>query len=316
MSRYLAKRLMFLVPTLVGVSVFSFALIHLIPGDLVTILLGITASQNEVNRRAIIAALHLDQSLPIQYLLWARGVLTGDFGKSLVTGLSVKTELLRSFPVTLELTVMSMMIALLLGLPMGIISATRTGRAVDLLTRTGSLLFISAPAFFVGTVIIVVGARYAPWLPTLGYVPFSENPMRSLLTMLPAALSLGAAISAILLRFTRSSVLEVLDQEYVRTARAKGVWERRVIYGHALRNAIIPVLAMAGAQFVYLIGGAVVIEDVFALPGVGRLVVNAINQRDYTMIQGAILVLTAAAVLINLLLDMAYHAIDPRIVYG
>jgi len=316
MAPYIVKRVVLLVPTLAGITVLTFALIHFIPGDLVTILLGVTASQNEINRRAIIEALHLDQPLAVQYLLWVRGVLGGDFGRSLVTGLSVKAELLRSFPVTLELTLLTMVIALLLGVPMGILSATRMGGVVDLLTRTGSLLFISAPAFFIGTVLIVVGARYAPWYPVLQYVPFSQGPTRSLLSILPAALALGAAVSAILLRFTRSSLLEVMGQEYIRTARAKGVSERRVIYRHALKNALIPVLAAAGIQFVYLIGGAVVIEEVFALPGVGRLVVNAIHQRDYTMIQGAVLVLTVAAVIINLLLDLAYHLIDPRIIYG
>jgi peptide/nickel transport system permease protein len=179
-----------------------------------------------------------------------------------------------------------------------------------------SLLFISAPAFFIGTVVIIAGARYAPWLPTLGHVPFTESPARSLGAMLPAAASLGLAISAIIARFTRSSMLEVLGQDFVRTARAKGVADRVVVYKHALRNALIPVVAMAGTQFVYLIGGAVIIEEVFALPGMGRLVVNAIYQRDYTMIQGAVLLLTSAAVLVNLTLDLLYHLIDRRILYA
>jgi peptide/nickel transport system permease protein len=165
-------------------------------------------------------------------------------------------------------------------------------------------------------VVIIAGARYAPWLPTLGHVPFTESPARSLLGMLPAAASLGLAISAIIARFTRSSMLEVLGQDFVRTARAKGVADRVVVYKHTLRNALIPVVAMAGTQFVYLIGGAVIIEEVFALPGMGRLVVNAIYQRDYTMIQGAVLLLTSAAVLVNLGVDLLYHVIDRRILYA
>jgi peptide/nickel transport system permease protein len=218
--------------------------------------------------------------------------------------------------VTLQLALMAMAIALAVGIPLGILAATRAGRALDASTRVFSLLFISAPAFFIGTVVIIAGARYAPWLPTLGHVPFTESPAQSLLTMLPAAASLGLAISAIIARFTRSSMLEVLEQDFVRTARAKGVADRVVVYKHTLRNALIPVVAMAGTQFVYLIGGAVIIEEVFALPGMGRLVVNAIYQRDYTMIQGAVLLLTSAAVLVNLAVDLLYRLIDRRILYA
>jgi peptide/nickel transport system permease protein len=252
----------------------------------------------------------------MQYLLWLGDVLRGDLGHSLVSGFSVRDELARSYPVTLQLALMAMTIALAVGIPLGILAATRAGRALDASTRVFSLLFISAPAFFIGTVVIIAGARYAPWLPTLGHVPFTESPVRSLLTMLPAAASLGLAISAIIARFTRSSMLEVLDQDFVRTARAKGVADAVVVYKHTLRNALIPVVAMAGTQFVYLIGGAVIIEEVFALPGMGRLVVNAIYQRDYTMIQGAVLLLTSAAVLVNLAVDLLYHVIDRRILYA
>ena len=308
--------MLLLIPTLVGVSVIAFLLMHLIPGDLVTILLGITASQNEQTRQALIHALHLDRPLVVQYVLWVGDVLRGNLGHSLVTGLSVGDELRRSYPVTLQLALMAMGIALTVGIPLGVLAATRAGRALDGATRVFSLLFISAPAFFIGTVIIIAGARYAPWLPTIGHVPFSESPIRSLIAMLPASASLGLAISAIVARFTRSSMLEVLGQDYVRTARAKGVGDGRVVYKHALRNALIPVVAMAGAQFLYLIGGAVIIEEVFALPGLGRLVVNAIYGRDYTTIQGAVLVLTSAAVVVNLGLDLLYRAIDRRIVYA
>src|SRR5262245_60238453 len=249
MTAYIGKRLLLLVPTLFGVSAVTFLLIHLIPGDLVTILLGITASQNEQTRHALIQALHLDRPLLVQYVLWLREILQGDLGHSLVTGLSVRDELARSYPVTLQLALMAMSIALGVGIPLGVLAATRAGRALDASTRLFSLLFISAPAFFIGTVVIIAGARYAPWLPTLGHVPFTENAVRSLLTMLPAAASLGVAISAIVARFTRSSMLDVLGQDFVRTARAKGVADRAVVFKHALRNALIPVVAMAGTQF-------------------------------------------------------------------
>lgn len=316
MQAYLAKRLALLIPTLIGISVVSFLVIHLIPGDLVTVLLGITASQNEQNRQALIAALHLDRPLAVQYLQWMAGILRGDLGRSLIHGGSVAAEIGRSFPVTVQLSVMSMAIAIGIGVPLGVLSVMRGARRVEPLVRIVSLLFISTPAFFMGTVLIVLGARYLPAVSTLGYVPLLEAPLASLGHMLPPALALGAAISAILLRYTRASMLDVLGQDFVRTARAKGAPEPRVVYRHALANALIPVIAAAGIQFVALVGGAVIIEEVFALPGIGRLVVNAIYQRDYTLIQGAVLFLTVNAVLINLAIDVLYHLVDPRIVYG
>jgi peptide/nickel transport system permease protein len=316
MRAYVAKRLALLIPTLLGISMVSFLVIHLIPGDLVTILLGITASQNEQNREALIRALHLDRPLAVQYLHWIGGVLQGDLGRSLVHGGSVIAEIVRAYPVTVQLTLMSMTIAIALGVPLGIVSVMPGARRLEPLIRVVSLLFISAPAFFIGTVLIVLGARYLPAASALGYISFREAPVASVLHMLPAALALGAAVSAILLRYTRSSMLEVLGQDYVRTARAKGVREPRVVWRHALANALIPVIAAAGVQFVALIGGLVVVEEVFALPGIGRLVVNAIFQRDYTVIQGAVLFLTVNAVLINLGIDLLYHLVDPRIVYA
>ncbi|MDR7423032.1 MAG: ABC transporter permease [Armatimonadota bacterium] len=316
MRAYVAKRLLLLVPTLFGVSMVSFAIIHLIPGDLVTVLLGITASQNEQTREAIMRALHLDRPVVVQYAYWIGGVLRGDLGRSLIHGAPVANEIFRAYPVTVQLTAMAMLIAVLLGVPLGVLSVMPGARAVEPVIRIGSLLFISAPAFFIGTVFIVLGARYVPGVPTLGYVPLAEAPLRSLAQMLPAASALGAAISAILLRYTRASMLEVLQTDYVRTARAKGAGEGRVTLRHALANALIPVVAATGIQFVALIGGAVIIEEVFALPGIGRLVVNAIHQRDYTVIQGAILFLTANAVLINLAVDLLYRVVDPRIEYG
>jgi peptide/nickel transport system permease protein len=315
MQAYLAKRLALLIPTLIGISVVSFLVIHLIPGDLVTVLLGITASQNEQNRQALIVALHLDRPLAVQYLHWVVGILRGDLGRSLVHGGSVGTEIARSFPVTVQLTVMSIAIAIGIGVPLGVLSVMRGARRIEPLVRITSLLFISTPAFFMGTVLIVLGSRYLPAVSTLGYVSFVDAPLASVGHMLPPALALGAAISAILLRYTRASMLEVLGQDFVRTARAKGAPEPRVVYRHALVNALIPVIAAAGIQFVALIGGAVIIEEVFALPGIGRLVVNAIYQRDYTLIQGAVLFLTVNAVLINLAIDVLYHLVDPRIVY-
>lgn len=315
LGSYLAKRLGLVVLTLFGASIVIFALIHMIPGDLVTILLGVTASQNDVTRAAITHALHLDQPLYVQYLAWLRGVLHGDLGKSLVTGLPVVGQIGRSFPVTFQLLVMAFVLATAIGIPAGIAAATRPNRTFDLVMRVASVLFISTPAFFIG-MLFILGSSFVPGIPTLSFVPFAKDPLASVGTMLLPAIALGLALSAIVLRFSRTAMLDVLAQDYVRTGRAKGLPRRRVLYRHALRNAAVPVLAILGTQFIQLIGNMIVIEQVFGLPGMGQLIVNAIYQKDYTTIQGALVVLILFSTVMNFVLDLAYAWIDPRISYA
>lgn len=315
MAQYLMRRVLVALLTVLAASVLTFSLIHAIPGDLVTILLGITASQNESTREALIKSLNLDKPLVVQYGLWLQGVLRADLGHSLVNGLSVRQQIAASFPVTLQLVSMAMLVAVLLGVPLGILSARRSGGIVDGVVRVVSLFFISTPAFFIG-MLLILWLSHIPGLPLLQYAPFSQNPALNLFALSGPVLALGIAVSAIVLRFTRTSTLEALSQDYVRTARAKGLPERIVLYKHCLRNSAIPVLTVVGAQFIQLVGNLIVIERVFALPGVGQLVVNAIYQKDYTTIQGVLLVLVVFAIVVNLLLDLVYSALDPRVSYA
>jgi len=315
-GRYLLTRLVLLVPTWFGVSVATFLLIRLVPGDLVAIVLGVQGAADPAVRARMEAQLDLDKPLYVQYFLWLARIFQGDLGNSLIHGTSVRDEIVRRLPATLELAIMALAIALLLGVPIGVFTATRHGRLSDVLVRATSLLTISAPGFFVGSLMIVLGALYLPGAQMVGYVPIERDPVASLQQMLWPALALGLAVMAIVMRYTRASMLEVLGQDYVRVARAKGLAERVVIYRHALRNALVPVISIVGVQASYLVGGAVIIENVFAIPGLGRLMINAINQRDYTVVQGAVLVVATGVVLVNLAVDLLYRPIDPRIRYA
>lgn len=314
MTAYFIRRLIVLVLTLLGASALVFHLIHLIPGDLVTILLGITASQNEATREALVRSLNLDRPVLEQFGLWLGGVLRGDLGASLVTGIPVREQLLRTFPVTLQLLLIAFVIAVVLGVPAGAFSALRVNRWPDSTLRVLSLFFISTPAFFIG-MLFILGSSYVAFIPTLRYVRPEVDLWASTLTMLMPALALGLAMSAIVLRFTRTSMLEVLNQDFIRTGRAKGVSQRRLLFAHALRNAAVPVIAVLGSQFVQLLGNMIVIEQVFGLPGVGQLLVNAIYRKDYTTIQGIVVSLVAFSLVANLLLDLLYAVVDPRIRY-
>lgn len=315
MGPYLIRRILLIVLTLFGASVLVFSLIHLIPGDLVTILLGVSAAQGEATREALMRSLNLDKPLYEQYLIWAGNALRGDLGRSLVNGLSVTGQLGRAFPVTLQLLVMAFLLAVLFGVPAGAVAALRPNQGLDGFVRVTSLLFISTPAFFVGIVLVLLSS-YTPLLPTLFYVPLSESVVRSAYTMLLPSVALGLAVGAIVLRFTRTSMLEVLSKDYVRTAKAKGLLGRTVVFRHALRNAAVPIVAVLGAQFVQLMGNMIVIEQVFSLPGVGQLLVNAIYQKDYTSLQGIVMALITISLVLSLVVDVLFALIDPRIRYS
>lgn len=287
----------------------------MIPGDLVTILLGVTASQNEATREAIIRSLNLDRPLVEQYLLWLRDVARGDLGASLVTSIPVREQLARTFPVTLQLLVMSFVLAAAIGIPAGVLASMRPNRLGDNLIRLVSLLFISTPAFFIG-MLLILGSSFVPAFPTLRYVRPEVSLIESTFTMLLPAFALGVAVSAIVVRFTRTSMLEVLGQDYIRTGRAKGLLTRRIVFRHALRNAAVPIIAVLGTQFVQLLGNMIVIEQVFSLPGVGQLLINAIYRKDYTTIQGIVTALVGFSLVVSLVMDMLYASVDPRIRYS
>jgi peptide/nickel transport system permease protein len=312
-TQYIIRRLIMLVPVMIGVSTITFILIRLIPGDIVTQMMGVTAGNDPVIRATILHQLGLDLPAPEQYLLWMSRVARGDLGFSFIHSGPVLDEILRRYPVTLELAAMSMLIAVAVGVPGGIISATSRGTPLDYLGRVISLVGISAPNFFVGTLIVVLGSIYFPEVKTMGFVAFGEDPVQNLSRMIWPALALGLAVAAIVMRYTRSSMLEALGEDYVRTARAKGLAQQVVFYRHVLRNALIPVITTIGVQASFLLGGAVILEQVFAIPGLGRLVLGSIGERDYPMIQGAVLFFAINVVVIMLAVDVLCSLADPRV---
>ena len=316
MQRYILRRLVTLLPILLGVSIVTFALIHLIPGDAIDALIGTQYALTEEQEASLRRYLGIDKPLHEQYWIWLTSALRGDFGYSIRTGKPVLPEILSRYPLTLELTLLATMVAILIGLPIGILSAVRTNSPIDLFGRVFALLGLSLPNFWLGTLIILVLSLRFRWLPnTGGYVDLLEDPLTNLKQLILPAITLGMAMAASIMRMTRSSMLEVLRQDYVRTAWSKGLSQRAVILGHSLRNALIPVITIVSIQMGYLLGGTVIVEEIFSLPGVGRLTLTAIYQRDYAMVQAAILFIAFNFVMINMLADVAYGFVNPTIRY-
>jgi ABC-type dipeptide/oligopeptide/nickel transport system permease component len=303
--RYVLKRAVLALPVLVGVSVVVFVAIRLIPGDPAQLMAGQAATQEVVQQ--IRQSLGLDQPLPVQYLYFLRNVVRGDLGRSLFNGAPVVEELAQRFPRTVRLALASMAVASLIGIPAGILAATRRSTWVDTAVMLVALAGVSVPVFWLGLNLILLFSVRLQWLPSFGYETWRH-------LVLPS-LTLGAASTAVVARMTRSAMLEVLGQDYVRTARAKGLAERVVVSRHALRNALIPVVTVLGLQLGTLLSGAVLTETVFAWPGIGRLLVEAVLARDYPIIQGATLLIAATFVVLNVAVDVLYGLLDPRIRY-
>ncbi len=316
MLMFLARRLLLTVPTLFGVALIVFALMRAVPGDVVTGLVGLEGNVSAERLVELRRMFGLDLPFHVQFGEWFTAAVQGDLGSSLRTGRSVTGDLLLRFPVTLELTLLSLAIALAIAVPLGVIAALNRGRWPDWTASLFALLGLSIPGFFLGILLILLFSLRLDWLPPAGYVPFVEDPIGNLERMILPALSLGLILAAATTRIVRSTLLEVLQLDYVRTARAKGLAKRTVTLRHALRTALIPVVTVVGLQFGALLGGAVIIEQVFSLPGVGRFALEGINLRDYPVVQGAVLLIAAAFVLVNLLVDVVYALIDPRVRYG
>ena len=312
MLRFLSQRLLVLIPVLLGVSMLSFLLLYLIPGDVVDILMG--QESGDPARLAEMRRLFgIDRPLPARYAEWLGEALRGDLGRSFVTRRPVLSEILTAFPVTLQLTAASLLVALAAGLPLGVLAAVRRGRASSMGISVLVLLVLSIPSFWLGILLILFTSLYLHWFPPQGLVLLWVQPVEALKQLVLPSLALGLALGAMVMRMTRSCILEVLAQDYVRTARAKGIAETLVIGHHALRNALIPVVTLVGLQFGYLLGGAIVIEEIFSLPGMGRLVLRSIAQRDFPLVQGVLLLAGTGVVLLNLCVDMLYLALDPRL---
>jgi peptide/nickel transport system permease protein len=318
MIRYLTQRIIAFIPTLLGVSILIFGTIRLVPGDAIIAMLGTEAGMlTETQRQSLEVYFGLDKSPLQQYFIWLSGVVRGDLGLSVRHGQPVVDVILARYPVTLELTLMAVTIALLIGLPIGTLSAVKHNTVIDLLGRLLALLGLALPGFLLGTLIIFVLSVYFKILPNSGdYVSLAEDPIRNLSQMIFPAITLGFSFSASIMRTTRSAVLEILAQDYIRTARSKGLKEAIVLRRHVLRNALIPIVTIVGVEIGYLLGGTVIVEEIFALPGIGRLLFNAISQRDYALVQGMALFIAFNFVVINLLTDFLYVLLDPRISYA
>jgi peptide/nickel transport system permease protein len=313
MTQYLVRRVLGIVPVLFGISIVVFVLIHLIPGDVAQILLGTQATDEQL--ATLRRTFGLDRPLPVQYLDWLSHIVRGDFGVSFRTDRPVLPDLVSRFGVTLQLTFMSMVIALLFGIPLGVASAANRGRGSDVATRVLGLLGLSVPNFWLGTLLILFVSLELHWLPPVGFVSLLDNPWLGFQTLILPALALGTAVAAFIMRMVRSSLLEVLGQDYIRTARAKGLRDYSVLYRHALKNAFIPVLTVIGIQIGYLLGGAVIIESIFSLPGLGRFLLDSVSNRDYAIVQGGVLFIALVFSLVNLSVDLIYGWLDPRIRY-
>ena len=316
MRRYVLVRSLSILPTLVGVSVAVFLMIRLIPGTIVEQMIGTEGTYSEQSMRALRAFFGLDQPIHVQYGRWLGRVLQGDLGTSWRTGLPVVEMIGSRLQVTLELTVGAMLVALAIGIPLGIVSARRENTRLDHAVRLVSLFSLSIPVFWQATMLILATSLWLDWAPSVDFVSPWKSPRANLAIMALPSLALGTAVAAVFMRMTRSTLLEVMRQDYIRTARAKGLRERGVVWVHALRNSLIPLITVAGVQIGYLLGGVVVTEEVFTLPGVGRLILWAVFQRDYPVVQGTILFVSFLFMLSNLVVDLIYAYVDPRIRYG
>jgi peptide/nickel transport system permease protein len=314
-GRYVARRLIETVVLVFFVSTIVAVFIHLIPGDPASLIVGDNQSTPE-RIAAVRANLGLDRPLYEQYLDWISGIARGDFGESLFTGRDIRTDLAKRIPRTLELGGAALLVSILVGIPLGVVAAHYRNRAPDVIVSSFAIAGLSVPVFVIGTLMVLLFSVKWQIFPASGYVPFGEDPIEHIKRLTLPAVTLGILASATIMRMTRSSLLEVLGEDYVRTARAKGARERTVVYGHALRNALIPVVTVVGLQMGTLLGGSVLVEYIFNWPGLSTYLISGINQRDYPVVQAVVLVIAVVFVLINLATDLLYAVIDPRIKYG
>lgn len=313
MQGYIARRLLALLPTLFFASLIVFVSMRLIPGDVIDLMLAQNDIATSQDRARIEAALGLDQPVLVQYGKWMAGVMQGDLGRSLWQNTPVTEQLANTLPITFELGLLALIVALTVAIPVGIYSAMRQDSPGDYIARSFSLLMLAVPGFWLGTLVMVFPSVWWRWSPPLEFTPFFDNPIANLNHMIVPAILLGLSMSAVTMRMTRTMMLEVLRQDYVRTARAKGLSENMMVARHALRNGLIPVVTLIGLQVPLLIGGAVILEQIFVVPGMGLLLLEAVFQRDYPVIFGIFLVVGVGVLLINLLIDLSYGLLDPKV---
>jgi peptide/nickel transport system permease protein len=315
MYKYVIRRVLLALPVLLLSSLIVFGLMRVMPGDALTALMGESGNVGEKELKKLRKDLGLDRPYHEQYFLWLWQMVTLNPGDSIFTNEPIPVALKKAIPVTLELATLAMILGLAISIPVGVLSATRQDSASDYAGRMVAISGLSLPDFWLGTLVITFAAIWFHWIPPIGYVSLWESPWRNLQQFLLPAAVLGFRLSAATMRMTRSTVLEVLREDYVRTAWAKGLGERIIVYKHALKNALIPVITLVGGQLGTLLAGTVIVETIFALPGMGRLTVEAILFRDYPVVQTNIMLVAGALVTLNLLVDLTYAWLDPRIRY-
>ena len=321
MQAYIAKRGLLFIPTVVLVTILVFVILRIVPGDPALLLLageeGLS-NYSEEQLQKLRAELGTDKPIYIQYVKWVGGLFRLDFGDTFTTSTSrtpVSKDLKQKFPITLELTIMAVLMASIIAIPLGVLSAVRQDTIADYATRIITIAGIALPNFWVGIMMIFFLVRYFGWFPPLGYADLWEDPWKNLQQLILPAIALGFSNMAFVGRMTRSTLLEVFREDYIRTARSKGLAERVVIYRHALKNALLPVITVSGAQFGVLLGGTVIIEQIFLVPGIGRSLIVGVNQRDYATVQAIVFILTVAVLVVNMALDLVYAWLNPRIRY-
>ena len=316
MQRYLIQRLLYTFVSLVGVSILVFILLRAVPGDAAVILAGDESAMTPEDIDEIRTEMGLNDPLVVQYIRWGGGVVQGDWGISLFTSEPVLSLIWPRLPVSVELGLMAMFFAVLIAAPLGILAALQQDGFSDQVLRFISIMFLALPNFWLSTMVLVLGSRWYGWVPPVGYESIFVNPWYNLQQFTIPAIVLGTSLAASLMRMMRSSMLEVMREDYIRTARAKGLVERKVVLRHMLRNSLIPVVTLFGLMAGVVIGGTVITESIFSLPGMGRLVIDTINRRDYPMVQALIMIFGFATLMINLLTDLSYAWLDPRISYS
>jgi peptide/nickel transport system permease protein len=313
MQQYLLRRLLLLIPTLLGMSIIIFLMVRLLPGDIVDIFTAGDISITEEQRQDIKEQLGLTGSYPEQYWRWLSSAVQGDFGTSYRNTTPVSETLLDALPITLELVFLGLLIAVIVGVPLGVISAVRRESAHDYASRVGGLIGISIPSFWLATLLLLFTSRVFGWVPPFSYVSPLEDPWLNFQQFILPAISISVFTMAIVMRMVRATMLEVLNLDYIRTARAKGVAWRRVVFKHALRNALIPVVTIVGFEIGVLMSGAAIVEIIFGLPGVGWNLLQAIFNRDYPLVQATAVLLATTFIVFNLIVDVIYSRLDPRI---
>jgi peptide/nickel transport system permease protein len=311
MHTYIIRRILQAIPVIIVASFVIFILMHLVPGDPAQMLAGPNAPPEVVD--ALRERMNLDKPLVIQYFSWLANIFKGNMGKSMISGMSVNFLIGLALPATLQLTIAVLVLSIAIAIPLGILGAVRNKKPIDYVINTYLGLSLALPNFWLGILLILVFSVQLRVMPSSGYVPLLENPLQSLYFLVLPAIALGNRLTAEITRFVKNSVMDTFREDYIRTAKAKGLSHRKIVYKHVLRNALIPIITMIGMRFGRLLGGAVVVETVFSWPGIGRLIVQAIGNRDYPLVQGSLLIVMIMFILVNLVTDVLYGVIDPRI---